>query len=300
MADHPLVSVIIPTYNRRDLVARAIESACTQTYSNVEVIVIDDGSTDGTGDAVQRLGYDVTYLYQSNRGLAAARNAAIKSSRGELVALLDSDDWWLGTKLERCVGYLQAHRNVDVVYTPMLTVDSRGNPMQGHDKKCLQGRLLDELFENVFIHDPAAVFQRTVWEHVGGFDESLPVCVGHNFWLRVAVDHTFGLIDEPLAVRTWLKDSLTRGDRIRGHRSKIDMLTRFYNEHPGRRKLSPERARRSLARAYYSAGKACLSGGDVPLAVRYLREAIRYRPKWGKARFFYVLALGRSQFRRAA
>lgn len=285
----PLVSVIIPTFNRRNLVLRAIESALAQSYRPFEVLVQDDGSTDGTGEAIAALTAPVDYVWQANRGLAAARNAAIRRSRGELIALLDSDDAWTADKLERCVRYLQQHPDVDVVYTPMATVDAAGRVMTGHDKPCKAGWLLDDLFENICIHDPAAVFHRRVWERVGGFDESLPVCVGHNFWLRVAVAHKFGVIDEPLAVRTWLKDSLTRAKKARVFRIKAEMLHRFYSEQGGEERLDQPRARRALAKACFTAGRLAARDGDWAYASRLFFGAVYYRPTL-RSRILYWIA----------
>jgi glycosyltransferase involved in cell wall biosynthesis len=285
----PLVSVIIPTFNRRSLVLRAIDSALAQTYRNFEIIVQDDGSTDGTGDAVATLSGPIAYAWQPNRGLAAARNAAIRRSQGELVALLDSDDVWTTDKLEKCVRYLQQRPEVDVVYTPMATVDADGRVMTGHDKPCLAGWILDDLFENICVHDPAAVFHRRVWERVGGFDESLPVCVGHNFWLRVAVAHQFGVIDEPLAVRTWLKDSLTRAKKARVFRIKAEMLHRFFEEQGGQERLDWARAKRAMAKACLTAGRLTAREGDWAYATRLFFGAVHYRPTL-RARVMYWIA----------
>lgn len=285
----PLVSVIIPTFNRRDLVLRAIESARTQTYPNLEIVVQDDGSTDGTAEAIAALKLPIAYVWQPNRGLAAARNAAIRRSRGELIALLDSDDVWTTDKVAKCVAYLNQHPDVDVVYTPMATVDADGRMMTGHDKPCQAGWILNELFENICVHDPAAVFHRRVWERVGGFDESLPVCVGHNFWLRVAVAHKFGVIDEPLAVRTWLKDSLTRAKKARVFRIKAEMLHRFYEEQGGRERLDSDRAGRAIAKACLTAGRLTAREGDWAYASRCFFGALHYRPTL-RARVMYWLA----------
>jgi glycosyltransferase involved in cell wall biosynthesis len=289
VACEPLVSVIIPTFNRRGLVLRAIESALVQTYRNYEIVVQDDGSTDGTGKAVAGLSGPISYSWQSNQGLAAARNAAIRRSRGGLIALLDSDDVWTTDKLEKCVRYLQQRPDIDVVYTPMATVDAEGRVMTGHDKPCLAGWILDDLFENICVHDPAAVFHRRVWERVGGFDESLPVCVGHNFWLRVAVAHQFGVIDEPLAVRTWLKDSLTRAKKARVFRIKAEMLHRFFEEQGGRERLDWTRAKRAIAKACLTAGRLTAREGDWAYATRLFFGAVHYRPTL-RARVMYWIA----------
>lgn len=289
LATSPLVSVIIPTFNRRELVVRAVNSALEQTYRPIEIIVQDDGSTDGTAEALAALSGPIHYQAQPNRGLAAARNAAIRRSRGELIALLDSDDVWTPDKLEKCVRYLQQHSDCDVVYTPMATMDAQGQLMQGHDKVCKEGWILNDLFEDICIHDPAAVFHRGVWERIGGFDESLPVCVGHNFWLRVAIAHRIGLIPEPLAIRTWLKDSLTRTKKARVFRIKAEMLHRFFEEQGGRDRLDHVRACRALAKTCLRAGRLAMSERDWARASRMFRGAAYYG-RTLRARLLYAFA----------
>ena len=124
-----LVSVIIPTYNRAHCLARAVESALTQTYPNVEVIVVDDGSTDTTGDLIVRqYGKDrrVMYLYQANSGVCAARNAGFERARGDYIALLDSDDVWEPWKLELQIACLEKHPEIGMVWTDMTAIGRDG------------------------------------------------------------------------------------------------------------------------------------------------------------------------------
>src|ERR1039457_5929793 len=107
MNDKVLVSVIMPTYNRGYVVGEAIESILNQTYDNIEVVVVDDGSTDNTQEKLKEYGDRIRVVYQRNSGPAAARNRGIRAARGEIIAFLDSDDVWLPTILERQVSLLQ-------------------------------------------------------------------------------------------------------------------------------------------------------------------------------------------------
>ena len=193
----PKVSVIVPAYNSGDLVRRAIESACAQTYEDYEIVVVDDGSTDDTWDVIQQAAEahpKVRSIRAAHAGLAAARNRAIAEMRGEWIALLDADDVWVPEKLHRCMDYLGEHPELSIVYTPMDPVRADGRRMKGHSKACHSGPLTEKLFHSIFIHDPAAVFHKRVIEECGPFDESLPVCVGHEFWLRVSTKFEFGPI----------------------------------------------------------------------------------------------------------
>ncbi len=114
--DCPLISVIVPTYNRERYVVAAIESVLAQDYAPVELIVVDDGSTDGTAAAIDRIGADIRYVYQENQGTAAARNAGVALANGSFLAFLDSDDLWLPDKLTRQLGVFVAHPETDAVY----------------------------------------------------------------------------------------------------------------------------------------------------------------------------------------
>ncbi|MCD4699608.1 MAG: glycosyltransferase, partial [Phycisphaerae bacterium] len=209
----PTVSVIIPAYNCGQMLRQAVDSVRRQTYQDLEVIIVDDGSTDDTPEVVRELAADwskIRPILAEHKGLAAARNRAVAEMRGQWIALLDADDLWIPEKLARCMDYLADHEGVSIVYTPMQPIRMSGEPMAGHSKPCLAGQLTRKLFKSIFVHDPAAVFHKRVIEKCGGFDESLPVCVGHEFWLRATTEFEFGLINEPLAQRRWHEKSLTR------------------------------------------------------------------------------------------
>lgn len=289
----PTVSVIIPAYNSAEVLGEAVDSVRRQSYRDFEVILVDDGSTDETPAVIQDIaaGWDkVRALRIEHTGLAAARNRGVAEMTGQWIALLDADDLWLPEKLQRCMGYLAEHPDTSIVYTPMAPIRQDGTPMTGHSKPCHAGQLTEKLFRSIFVHDPAAVFHRRVIDTCGGFDESLPVCVGHEFWLRVSTMFEFGLIDEPLALRRWSEESLTRSNRTRGRRIKAAMLERFYFEGPGRDAVPAAPAMRRLAKVNYSAGKILLAEGKPREALEYLAKAIRYRRPFLKAYPFYLAA----------
>lgn len=288
----PNVSVIIPAYNCGALVGEAIASACSQSYDDYEVIVVDDGSTDDTWPAICEAiegKANCRAIRAQHKGLAAARNRAIAEMRGQWIALLDADDLWLPEKLQRCMGYLAEHPDLSIVYTPMAPVRMDGSRMTGHSKPCHGGQLTERLFHSIFVHDPASVFHKRVIETCGGFDESLPVCVGHEFWLRVSTKFEFGLIDEPLALRRWSERSLTRSNRSRARCIKAGMLEQFYFEKGGRDLLSDhKRALRRLGRVHYSAGKQLMKERNYPDAETYFAKALRWAPAYVKVWPLYL------------
>ncbi|GAH04670.1 unnamed protein product, partial [marine sediment metagenome] len=253
----PTVSVIIPAYNCGGLVREAAESVRRQSYQDVEVIIVDDGSTDDTPEVIQRIADDwskVRPVLSWHGGTPVNKNRGIRLARGEWLALLDADDLWLPEKLQRCMDFLAEHPKLSIVYTPMSVMRMDGAPMKGHSKTCHAGWITEKLFKSIFVHDPAVVFHKRVVRACGGLDENIPVGSGHEFWLRVSTSFEFGLIDEPLAVRRWHTTSLTRSNRAAGRVAKAGMLERFYFERGGKDFVPAKEALRRLSRVHYSAG----------------------------------------------
>jgi hypothetical protein len=180
----------------------------------------------------------------------------------------------------------------------MTPFDARtGRDLRGHSKPCHAGWLTEKLFASIFVHDPAAVFHKRVIEACGGFDESLPVSVGNEFWLRVSTKFAFGLIDEPLARRRWSEASLTRSNRLRGRLVKARILEEFYLEKGGEKILPRRAARRRLAKVHYSAGKILLQHLRCREALQYFREALHFRPGYLKTYPFLAAAAVGAIFR---
>lgn len=186
----PLVSVMIPTHNRAGLVTRAIDSALAQSYAEVEVIVIDDGSTDTTRAVLAGYGDRIRVIAQSNSGLAGARNAGLRAARGELLNFLDDDDMLLPEKLARQVAYLAEHPEVDLVLCGWQDISAE----DGHVLAEFREIAVDEMLKTNLLAGnegllPAhvALVRRRVVEQVGLFDQSLPMREGEDYWLRVAL-----------------------------------------------------------------------------------------------------------------
>lgn len=190
MAQPPRVSAIIPTYNRRELVQRAIDSALAQTLPPDEIVVVDDGSTDGTGDALKaRYGERIAYLWQPNAGVSAARNAGMSHARGALFALLDSDDLWAPEKTERQCAYLAANPDIGMVVCDVARMDADGKPydfFRRRDVIATDGWALGELLMNPALVPASAMLRREVFADVGGFDTALRTAEDIDFFLRVA------------------------------------------------------------------------------------------------------------------
>jgi glycosyltransferase involved in cell wall biosynthesis len=196
------VSVVLPTWNRRELVARALTSVLAQSRAPDEVIVVDDGSTDGTAEALRKDFPGVVVLSQENRGVSAARNRGIEEAKGEWVALLDSDDEWLPRKLETQLGALSASPGALLCHTDEIWIrrGRRVNPMAKHDKA--GGLIFERCLALCAISPSSALLNRRLFDAVGLFDESLPACEDYDLWLRVTSRYPVVYVDEPLLVKT--------------------------------------------------------------------------------------------------
>ena len=185
----PLVSVIIPTYNRAALVTRAIESVLQQTFSSHEVIVVDDASTDETAQMLSsRYGSKIVYIKKDiNQGLAAARNTGIRAATGTLVAFLDDDDEWLPDKLALQVPLISPDAAAGLVYCGYTQVAEDGSIIR-HIRPEKKGFILSDLLEDNYITGSASavLIKREVLDKAGYFDETLTACEDWDLWIRIA------------------------------------------------------------------------------------------------------------------
>ncbi len=195
------VSVVIPTFDRASVLARAVDSVVAQTHSPAEVIVVDDGSTDDTAELVERRFPSVRLLRQENRGVSAARNRGIGASRGEWIALLDSDDEWRPRKLERQLSALEGQPDLRICHTDEIWIrhGRRVNPRQIHAKH--GGWIFERCLPLCAMSPSSILIHRSIFEVVGMFDEELPACEDYDLWLRICSRYPVLYVDEPLVVK---------------------------------------------------------------------------------------------------
>jgi len=218
-ATKPLVSVVIPTYNRAWCLAEAVDSVLAQELRGFELIVVDDGSTDDTPRLLEGYGEAVRTLRRENHGVSAARNAGIAAARAELIAFLDSDDLWLPGKLRRQVEFFTSHPKALICQTEEFWVKNgrRVNPGKRHRKR--GGMIFEPSLELCLVSPSAVMLRRGLFDRVGLFDERLPACEDYDLWLRVSCCHPVGLIDTPLIVkRGGHADQLSRAPGLDKHR----------------------------------------------------------------------------------
>lgn len=198
----PLVSVIIPTYNRWPMVREAVDSALAQSCPAIELLVVDDGSEDSTASELRsRYGSSVRVLSQPRQGVAAARNLGVRRSTGDYLAFLDSDDLWLPQKIERQIAFMGARPQAQICQTEEIWV-RRGrqvNPRLRHRKP--SGDIFRASLGLCLVSPSAVMMKRELFERVGGFDESFTVCEDYDLWLRIALDTFVYLIPDALVVK---------------------------------------------------------------------------------------------------
>jgi len=199
----PTISVVIPTYNRAELLIQALRSVLQQTFQDFEIIIVDDGSTDDTKKRIAFLLADarLKYICQENLGPSAARNAGIRESYGEYISFLDSDDIWAPDKLQKQLGAIRASDEFDVVYCDFFKIDVNGKvlPEQWVRPKS-RGTLYEDLmYGNVIAgSDSAVLIRANCFSEVGMFDEELPSYEDQDMWRRISIKYKFLFLNEKL------------------------------------------------------------------------------------------------------
>ncbi len=195
----PRVSIVIPTFNRARYLRESIDSALAQTFQDLEIIVVDDGSTDGTREVVASYGDRVRYIRQENLGPPAAMNTGVRNSRGEYYMVLGDDDALLPDMLEHQVRALDGNPDAAFVCSGVHFMDANGEIY----KTSRAGRERDRTFKSLlfdnFVWHLTTLVRRSVSEELGHFDESLQTTHDHDLWVRMAIDHPFEYTDKPLA-----------------------------------------------------------------------------------------------------
>ncbi len=197
----PVLSIVIPTFNRAGFLEEALRSVLAQTFTGYELIVVDDGSTDRTPELAQEFSEVRWIRREENSGVSQARNLGIRQARGRYLAFLDSDDLWQENKLEKQMNWMVSHPDCRVCYTDEIWIRNgvRVNPMDKHRK--YSGDIFLHCLPLCIVSPSSALMRADLLEEVGGFDESLPACEDYDLWLRIAARVPFHFIEEKLIVK---------------------------------------------------------------------------------------------------
>ncbi len=197
----PLISVIIPTFNRGWTLRESIDSVLAQEFKDYELIVVDDGSTDNTQQILESYGKRMVMLRQSNKGVSAARNTGINKARGKYIAFLDSDDEWLPQKLSSQKAFFGSNSDALICQTEEIWIRNgkRVNPKKRHKKR--SGFIFEPSLSLCLVSPSAVMIKKCLFDEIGMFDEDLPACEDYDLWLRISYKYPVYLIDEPLIIK---------------------------------------------------------------------------------------------------
>ncbi|MBR7131196.1 MAG: glycosyltransferase [Lentisphaeria bacterium] len=228
MKDQPLVSVGVSAYNRKDLLRLCLASLLAQSYQNCEIIVVDDGSTDGTNEMMAAEFPQIRYIRQENAGDAAAKNHAAREASGKYIVFNDSDDLFLPQAVEKLVAALPDDDDNAVSYGTYQTIDIAGNtlPTKRKAAEFPSGRITGSLLRHILVNSTATLIPRKLFLDNGGFDSSLRVSHDYDFFLRISLASRFFAVQEPVFLRRRHGGNLSAGsyDKIR---VVHDVLERF-------------------------------------------------------------------------
>ena len=280
---NPLVSVVIASYNMGLYLPEAVESVRSQTYSPIEIIIVDDGSTDDTAMLVEQWKGDtrVRYVRQENLGQTVAKNTGISESTGEYIAFLDADDRWKPTKLEAQIPLFDREQKVGVVHADAVFIDEHGRETGLRQIARPQGRVTEQLLNDNFVEFGSAVVARHALDQLGTFDETLSMSIDYDLWLRLSTAYDFMSVDEPLfEYRIWggqmSHRMVERTDCI------LRVLDKFEEKYAD---LVDEKVLvRARASTFATRGYARMSAGEGRLAaIREMLRSLRLDPGYAGA-----------------
>jgi len=277
MNDQPLVSVITASYNMGHYVCQAVDSVLNQDYPNIEIIVVDDGSTDDTQSRLAQYADDdrVTVIHQENQGQTVAKNRGLDAAKGQLVGFCDADNLWKPGKLAIQVPHLQANPKIGVVYGDINLIDDEGKSLPPATTIRYSGKITAKLLVDNFVTFNTTLVPRKILTDVNGFDENLRMGIDYDLWLRISLDYEFSYLDQPLVdYRIWGGQMSHRtGERMENF---FRLLEKFLKDNPDA--VSQAEGKHAWAHSYTTRGIWLASVGRTREAWQDFRKAAGYRP----------------------
>ncbi|MCK4326262.1 glycosyltransferase [bacterium] len=287
----PEVSVVIAAYNGEWCIGKTIESVLGQTYSDLELIIVDDGSTDGTREIISSYLTDkrVKYIYQENQGVSQARNNGVALAKGIYIAFLDHDDLWFPEKLTRQIPLFESNLRVGLVFSDAFisnTFTGAESRFFESGKPC-RGAVREHLFLWDFVPLLTSVVRKTVLDQTGGFDPQFTIAEDYELFLRIARVMHFDYVDEPLARYLIHATNLSRDIELT-LTENIQVQTNYWNEDKELQRRLSGKGRRCLANLYSARGRERCLKGNTPTARADFREAMRWSA-WSPGPYIYWL-----------
>lgn len=272
---NPTVSVIIPVYNNARTISRTVDSVLAQTIDDIEVIIVDDGSTDDTRAHLKPYGKRIRYFYQSNQERSAARNNGLLQARGQYIAFLDADDYWLPLKLEKQIAVFQNNPELGLVYSQAYVIKKQDQPLyilgkKGIDSSNDPSETFCRLLVGNFIPSPTPLISRQCVRDAGFYDEKISIREDNDYWLRVARNYPILGIPEPLAFY-----QLSEGDFLKKLAAKnaqdayVYVVEKYKDDHP----CSQDDYYLALALSWFRAALIDFGIGDLEAGKHRLDKA---------------------------
>lgn len=290
------VSVIIPAYNSEKFIEEALHSLFEQKCPADEIIVIDDGSTDGTAAILEKYEKKISYHFQENRGLAAARNKGVHVSNCDYLAFLDADDLFHPEKIEVQKTFLDQHPEIDMVFSDFEYFGGTllRRPIPESFRKG-EGNMLLDLFRYNCIAVPTVLMRRECFQEVGSFDESLLAVEDYDLWLRLVKRKRIGYVDRVLAsVRIHPENMSKNADLMRDH--EITVMNKAMEDNPHINDHYSHLIREKRSGIYFETGYRHILGQRMKKARLNLIYAMKSRPFWMKPYIYYLSSFGGAAF----
>jgi len=278
MTSDKLVSVVIATYNMGQYLPFAVRSVLEQTYTHLEVHVVDDGSTDNTKDVMKQFSNEsrVHYYYQKNSGQAKAKNKGILESKGDYIAFLDADDMWTPDKLQKQLPCFDASKKVGVVYTNFAYTNEKGVILHTPERKYYSGKITGRLLIENFVNGMTSIVRRECFETVGLFDESFPMGIDYDLWLRISTKYTFLFLDEITYLYRLWQGQMSKNYAKR-YECAIKIMNKFLEENPDF--VNKKTVNEAWAHTYTGRGNCWVNfEKNKPKAFKDYLTALKYKP----------------------
>lgn len=276
----PFISVIIPTFNRVDLLKKTVNSVRRQTFRDFELIVVNDGCSDGTAewlDAQQ----DIRHLDRENSGIAASRNAGAAIASGRWLAFLDHDDLWAPDKLEIQASFAREHPEVALIAARHVRLGRRRQTTRKH--RWIMGDLFVKTFSESFIHTSSVMIRRDVFHEIGGFPTQYRFADEFDVWLKIAASHSVAYVDDPLVFIRFYEAN-TSHNRIGVRSDTYEILMKNYDPE----RISSRVFRKTMSDHDISFGRAYLRAGSHAEALKWFRRSVERTP-WRLRSWRYYL-----------
>ena len=284
LVNYPLVSIVVPAYNAAEFVRNALVSVQAQTYTNYEVLLVDDGSADATYDTARRY-FDETDLRgqcirQENKGVAAARNVGIAAAQGDFIAFLDVDDVWYPRKLDAVMSAFHSHPDVDLVHHPLRIVDSNGRVLgESHNGPRTKNMHRSLLLRGNSLTPTGTTLRTDKIREIGGFreDSDLDTVEDYDLWIRIANVIKFFFLEEILG--DYVVHPAGASKRIAYHHEKTEnLLLDHFERYPRHDAWTRILMRRRRSQSDRFAARALTQQGDLAAARPYIRRMLRRFP----------------------